>query len=70
MNDGGRRMIERLGNVLYWLGCTLAVLFLLGAALTYSETTRSGNSLGLIWGLRGVVAYAAGRAFRYVLAGR
>jgi hypothetical protein len=63
-------MIERLGNVLYWVGCVISGLFLLvaaaGAAFGHG-TDRFFN--GAIFAATALVAWIIGRACRYLLAG-
>lgn len=59
-------MVERLGNVLYWLGCGFAALSLvLGAVVAVAE-----SPVALIaGGVFAIGAWLLGRAARYVLAG-
>lgn len=71
-------MVARLGNVLYWLGCLVAVPFVLWAggnaavlAGAFGGSTMPGEnawhiavSLGAAIG-----AWLTGRALRYILAG-
>ena len=59
-------MLSRLGNVLYWLGCTVAiVLALVGVLVLF------GNSPGMAIFLfvPAAVAWGIGAGARYVLGG-
>jgi hypothetical protein len=66
-------MAERIGNVLYWLGCIVAGLIALFAVGMYlAEGHNKGEAL-LVSGFILVfafIAWLAGRACRYILAGR
>ena len=59
--------IQRLGDVLYWLGCGLAVVAL-GMGLYFSIQGDTGELL-TFFGIVAVVIWLVGRACRYVLAG-
>lgn len=65
-------MIERLGNLVYWIGCGLAAAFV-GFAIIFVATGANGQQwyIGFIMlvGL-GLISWGIGRATRYVLAGR
>lgn len=64
-------MIERLGNVLYWLGCAIGVIF--GALCCFGVFFGVGSERWItIIGaaIFAAVFWATGRACRYVLAGR
>ena len=65
-------MLARLGNVLYWLGCIVAALLVIGGfALWFSEGRYRPDGYNVLIGF-GVVAFVVwliGRACRYVLAG-
>ena len=71
----GNGMLVRLGNVLYWSGTGVAVLFIL-AGIYYAVPAADGvGDKG--WGYYAVraagsaiVAWLIGRAARYVLAGK
>jgi hypothetical protein len=65
-------MIVRLGNVLYWIGCAIAILILIvGAWRWYIELRfRSDQFIGLfIYVVPAVIAWVVGRACRYVFSG-
>lgn len=66
-----QNMIERLGNVLYWAACLAALGWLLIAFAGISTMPKPEWSMFWIIGV-GISAaiWAAGRAVRYVLAGR
>lgn len=63
-------MPTRLGNVLYWLACVAAILWLV---LTFAAATaRPQPEWAVFWvagPVPGVAIWLAGRAIRYVLAG-
>jgi len=67
-------MLERLGDVLYWLASATAGLLIAGTAvLLYSSSHMKSADQWYLGGLAGCIALAiwiAGRAARYVLTGR
>lgn len=58
-------MIERFGDVLYWLGLIVAAAFVVVAAIRIDDGIVMVFSLGAA-----LASYLIGRAFRYVLAAR
>jgi hypothetical protein len=62
-------MIERLGNVLYWLGCGLAVL-LAGLAILMAWNAPEPVLAAIFFGVPAVVSWLIGCASLYILAGR
>ncbi|KAA0583359.1 hypothetical protein FZ983_01715 [Azospirillum sp. B21] len=62
-------MIARLGNVLYWAGCGIAVLILIFAALLATELESGQRWNALSVALMAVAPWLLGLACRYVLAG-
>jgi hypothetical protein len=68
----GAGMAERVGNVLYWLGCIVAGLtVLLGVGVFFaSQNQREGLSVMAFVFVFAFIAWLVGRACRYVLAGR
>ena len=68
-------MLERLGNVIYWLGCALSavVAIFTGYAFImmafYEQKWREMWVLVLFGGIA-VIIWVAGRAVRYILVGR
>jgi hypothetical protein len=65
-------MAERIGNVLYWLGCSVAGLtVLLGVGLYLAEGHKSEALLvtGVVF-VFAFIAWLVGRACRYILCGR
>lgn len=63
-------MLERLGHALYWAGCAVtAVLIIVGLIAASSGGQGSGAVLA-VFVAGAVLAWLAGRACRYVLAGR
>ena len=62
-------MLARLGDVLYWAGCLLAVLLVAAAIAYYNFEDIKLFELLILIGLA-VIVWMIGRACRYVLAGR
>jgi hypothetical protein len=69
-------MAARLGNVLYWLGCVLAVIFAIGglAAFFIAGAVRpitNGEIIALMVPLFALsaISWMIGRALRYILGG-
>jgi hypothetical protein len=61
-------MAERLGDVLYWAGCVLAILTIaIGVFLSWGE--RHTWEVGVVTFVIAVLFWLIGRACRYVLAG-
>ena len=61
-------MLERLGNLLYWLGNALAVLCVL---LIFAGLFWGAPTLELMVGVGAIVLFwSAGRFARYLLAGK
>jgi hypothetical protein len=67
-------MAERLGNVLYWVANTVAILLLVSGAIMGWAELRIGNPSnydGMIFSFFLVLGtWLLGRACRHVLAGR
>jgi len=64
-------MIERLGNVLYWLGCTIAGLLAIGGIFAgLHESAGHGWMTFAFFEVAALLAWLAGRAFRYILSGK
>jgi hypothetical protein len=67
---GGKAMLARLGYVLYWTGCGLAVLVLMGGlAFTYFAPGASTEVALALTAAVATVCWLVGRACKYVLAG-
>jgi hypothetical protein len=69
-------MAARLGDVLYWIGCGFAGLFLLGTLFAvgiivtgYSTDPSSTIIAGVFSAVAAVLCWAIGKAFRYIIAG-
>jgi hypothetical protein len=63
-----RQMVERLGHVLYWAGCVLAILIIvIGVYLSWYE--RDAWEMRVITFVVAALVWLIGRACRYVLAG-
>lgn len=64
-------MIERLGNVIYWLCLIVAAAFVAAAPIMYGSFDAKDGTIFVIFSLgAAVVSYLTGRAFRYVLSAR
>jgi hypothetical protein len=67
-------MAAGLGNILYWIGCGLAILLLLAGVVS---VVKFSDDLGLVYAILLFVMYVVtaaiiwgvGRMLRYVLAG-
>jgi hypothetical protein len=63
-------MAARLGNVLYWLGCAVGLVFFAGGYVLISSGGYRLQAFDYVLvGTPAVVAWLIGRALRYVLAG-
>jgi hypothetical protein len=66
-------MLERVGNVLYWIGCSLAALIVgLGAFVYLMEGKTRSDGIGMFAGfcVAAFLAWITGRGLRYILGGR
>ncbi len=66
-------MAERIGNVLYWLGCIVAALIVLaGIAVYVTEGHSRSDGLGVSAGflVAAFIPWIIGRALRYILAAK
>jgi hypothetical protein len=63
-------MLARLGRVLYWIGCSFAALFAIGAVVAIVANRASDDSWIMFIAMVAVAAavWSVGRACRYVLA--
>jgi hypothetical protein len=62
--------VERLGRVLYWLGCGLAgAIIMLGVAMLIADPRGVGGPFALVVLAAAALAWLAGKACRYVLSG-
>jgi hypothetical protein len=62
-------MAERLGHVLYWLGCLAALALAAGAWWVISATGERSIGFIIFVSWPAVLAWLAGVAARYVLVG-
>ena len=63
-------MAARLGNVLYWLGCIVAVVTAAIGAFVWFNRTEPGDVVTvIILVVLAAIAWLIGRGCRYVLAG-
>ena len=63
-------MAARVGNVLYWLSCALAVVTAaIGAVVWFNRTEPGDVATVIILVMLAAIAWLIGRACRYVLAG-
>ena len=64
-------MLTRLGDVLYWLGCILAVLAVAwGAKICFWDEQPEGPYIFALVAAVAFAAWAIGRACRYIFAGK
>lgn len=63
-------MAERLGDVLYWVGCLAAALLAAGAFWVLAQTGDQRPGFIAFVSAPALVAWLLGRACRYVLSGR
>jgi hypothetical protein len=64
-------MAARIGNVIYWLGCIIAALFVLAGVAEYiaEGSSRGGEGVLIlvVFLVLGFVSWLIGRALRYIL---
>ena len=64
-------MVGRLGQVLYWAGCAIAlVIILFGLVITFNMSDDNAWMVTVAAAVVGMGAWLIGRAALYVLAGR
>jgi uncharacterized membrane protein len=63
-------MLNRLANVIYWLGCGFAVLFAIAAVANLVRATSGDSVSTILCGLLAAVSFGVGRGARYILAGK
>jgi hypothetical protein len=71
-------MIQRLGNVLYWLGCVVAALLVAGGGVMAIVMARSTNVndvsaapyVGASLAAAAIVPWTFGRACKYIFTGQ
>jgi len=67
-------MLERLGKVLYWLGCGFAVLFAIGGIFAGVLDGRKDHSdqvaIFLILEALALISWGIGKGLRYILCGK
>lgn len=61
-------MIERLGNVIYWAGSGLGIIFFALAAMAWYSAVETAFVVILV--IIGLLVWLTGRAVLYILAGR
>jgi hypothetical protein len=66
---GATTAVERLGRVLYWLGCGLTGAIVLLGALMLIGDARMGVPFAVTVLIVAVLVWLVGRACRYVLSG-
>jgi hypothetical protein len=57
--------LARLGNILYWLGCIVAVALIGLAVWIWAEAAQVGTAI--VFAILGVIAWLIGRVCRYAL---
>lgn len=63
-----RRMGNILGNILYWVGCALAVVVLVQAVIL--SVTTGGPLIPVLLGTIGVTVWLIGIGFKYLFVRR
>ena len=66
-------MLVRLGNVLYWIGCAIALLLAIGgvfAGLNESTSTKNAWEVLAFFEAGALLAWLAGKGCRYILSGK
>jgi uncharacterized membrane protein YjgN (DUF898 family) len=66
-------MAERIGNVLYWLGCAVAALIVMAGVAVYvteGHSRSDGISVFIGFLVAAFIPWVVGRALRYILAAR
>jgi hypothetical protein len=66
-----RKMLARLGDVLYWLGCVLAAILVVGGAVFWFRDNSADDPY--LFSVVAVAAFAiwvVGLACRYILSGK
>lgn len=66
-------MIDRLGHVLYWAGCGIAIIVAIGGIAIVAASERNPQAIGIVltsFGLCAAACWLAGRACLYVFSGK
>ncbi len=64
-------MVSRLGFVIYWTGCALAVLFvILALIVAFNGENTNKWVIGTVLAIAAVTSCVAGRAAKYILSGK
>ena len=63
-------LLERLGNLLYWLATGIAVLWVALGVVAVVVGEEGENLLWVGFFALAIISWGAGRALRYLLAGR
>jgi hypothetical protein len=65
-------MLERLGNVLFWLGAFVAALFVALAVTFFFAITENSDQILMtsLAGAAAVISFAVGWVLRYILVDR
>lgn len=66
----GGDMLMRLGNVLYWIGCTIAALLAIGGVIAKSNGSADDWGIFVVFEIAAVIAWLAGKGCRYILSGK
>jgi hypothetical protein len=64
---GSTHMLARLGNVLYWAACIIAVI-LVGIGIEQVSQPRNNSGVFFFFAVPALIIWAVGRALRYILA--
>ena len=66
-------MAARIGNVLYWLGCAIAVVIAVFAVAIYivdGRTHSDGLIVFAVFLAAAIISWVIGRALQYILSAR
>jgi len=65
------KVLARLGEALYWLGCILAAIVIVwGARAAFGDDNPEGPYIFILAAVAGFAFWAIGRACRFILAGK
>ena len=64
------KMIDRLANVICWVGCAVTALLVFGGVFAAMNETHGQGAVFAFFAIAAVIVWLIGRGFRYVLSGR
>jgi hypothetical protein len=60
-------MLTRLGDVVYWLGCGVAVITVIAGFKSWLAAGNEALGLSIVFWITAAVVWLIGRTFQYVL---